>query len=302
MVYGGGNTALDVARTAKRLGAEESIIVYRRTREKMPAHESELEEALQEGVLVKWLSTIKQAGESSITVEKMTLDDKGMAQPTGEFETLAADSVVLALGQDVDLSLLDGVPGLEIDGGVVKVDANMMTGHPGIFAGGDMVPGERTVTVGIGHGKLAARNIDAWLRGETWTHPPRHELAIVRQAQHLVLLGRAEGAAPGARHGAPAVDVRGSRRRLRRRDRAVRSAALPVLRQLLRVRQLLRRVPGQRRDQARRRQPLRVQLRLLQGLRAVRLASARAGRSGRSRRRSRNGGRRRQGQEGTGRR
>ena len=177
VVYGGGNTALDVARTAKRLGAEESVIVYRRTREKMPAHDAELEEALQEGVLVKWLSTIREAGESSITVEKMTLDDKGMAQPTGEFETLEADSVVLALGQDVDLSLLDGVPGLEIDGGVVKVDANMMTGHPGIFAGGDMVPGERTVTVGIGHGKLAARNIDAWLRGEAWTPPPRHEVA-----------------------------------------------------------------------------------------------------------------------------
>jgi NADPH-dependent glutamate synthase beta subunit-like oxidoreductase len=177
VVYGGGNTALDVARTAKRLGAEESVIVYRRTREKMPAHDAELEEALQEGVLVKWLSTIREAGESSITVEKMTLDDKGLAQPTGEFETLEADSVVLALGQDVDLSLLDGVPGLEIDGGVVKIDARMMTGHPGIFAGGDMVQGERTVTVGIGHGKLAASNIDAWLRGETWTHPPRHEIA-----------------------------------------------------------------------------------------------------------------------------
>jgi len=177
VVYGGGNTALDVARTAKRLGATESIIVYRRTREKMPAHESELEEALQEGVLVKWLSTIKQAGESSITVEKMALDAKGNPQPTGEFETLEADSVVLALGQDVDLSLLDGVPGLEIDNGVVRVDERMMTGHPGVFAGGDMVPGERTVTVGIGHGKLAARNIDSWLRGEQWTHPPVHELA-----------------------------------------------------------------------------------------------------------------------------
>jgi NADPH-dependent glutamate synthase beta subunit-like oxidoreductase len=177
VVYGGGNTALDVARTAKRLGAEESVIVYRRTREKMPAHEAELEEALQEGVLVKWLSTIREAGESSITVEKMRLDDKGMAQPTGEFETLEADSVVLALGQDVDLSLLDHVPGLEIADGVVKVDEHMMTGTPGIFAGGDMVPGERTVTVGIGHGKLAARNIDAWLRGEAWTHPPRHEIA-----------------------------------------------------------------------------------------------------------------------------
>ena len=177
VVYGGGNTALDVARTAKRLGATESIIVYRRTRERMPAHESELEEALQEGVLVKWLSTIRQAGESSITVEKMRLDDTGSPVPTGEFETLEADSVVLALGQDVDLSLLDGVPGLEIEDGVVKVDDALMTGHPGIFAGGDMVPGERTVTVGVGHGKLAARHIDAWLRGARWTHPPRPELA-----------------------------------------------------------------------------------------------------------------------------
>jgi NADPH-dependent glutamate synthase beta subunit-like oxidoreductase len=177
VVYGGGNTALDVARTAKRLGAEESVIVYRRTREKMPAHESELEEALQEGVLVKWLSTITQAEAGAITVEKMTLDDKGKAQPTGEFETLEADSVVLALGQDVDLSLLDGVPGLEIEDGVVKVGPDMRTGHEGIFAGGDMVPGERTVTVAIGHGKLAARHVDAWLRGTTWVHPPSHELA-----------------------------------------------------------------------------------------------------------------------------
>jgi 2-oxoacid:acceptor oxidoreductase delta subunit (pyruvate/2-ketoisovalerate family) len=177
VVYGGGNTAMDAARTAKRLGAEESVIVYRRTRERMPAHESELEEALQEGVLVKWLSTIRQAGESSITVEKMQLDASGNPQPTGEFETLAADCVVLALGQDVDLSLLDGVPGLGIQDGVVKVGPDMMTGHPGIFAGGDMVPGERTVTVGIGHGKLAARHIDAWLRGTTWVHPEPHELA-----------------------------------------------------------------------------------------------------------------------------
>jgi NADPH-dependent glutamate synthase beta subunit-like oxidoreductase len=177
VVYGGGNTALDVARTAKRLGAEDSIIVYRRTRERMPAHETELEEALQEGVLVKWLSTIREAGESSITVEKMALDEKGFPQPTGELETLEADSVVLALGQDVDLSLVDGIPDVEIEDGVVKVGPDMMTGHPGIFAGGDMVQGERTVTVGIGHGKLAARNIDAWLRGERWVHPPSHELA-----------------------------------------------------------------------------------------------------------------------------
>ncbi len=177
VVYGGGNTALDVARTAKRLGAEEAIIVYRRTREKMPAHDFELEEALQEGVLVKWLSTIKQAGGSSITVEKMQLDEKGFPQPTGEFETLEADSVVLALGQDVDLSLLNGVPGLEVENGVVKVGSNMMTGHPGLFAGGDMVPSERTVTVAVGHGKKAARHIDAWLRNNTYDKGAKHELA-----------------------------------------------------------------------------------------------------------------------------
>jgi NADPH-dependent glutamate synthase beta subunit-like oxidoreductase len=177
VVYGGGNTALDVARTAKRLGAQEAIIVYRRTREKMPAHDFELEEALQEGVLVKWLSTIKHAGDASITVEKMVLDDKGFPQPTGELETLAADSVILAFGQDVDLSLLDNVPGIEKQDGVVRVAANMMTGHPGLFAGGDMVPSERTVTVAVGHGKKAARHIDAWLRGGSFAKPLPHEPA-----------------------------------------------------------------------------------------------------------------------------
>jgi len=177
VVYGGGNTAIDVARTARRLGATETVIVYRRTREKMPAHDFEVEEALQEGIMIKWLSTIKQAGDGELTLEKMVLDDKGYPQPTGQFETIAADSLVLALGQDVDLSLLDGVPGLAIKDGVVQVDANMMTGRAGIFAGGDMVPSERTVTVGVGHGKKAARHIDAYLRGTTYQRGPRHELA-----------------------------------------------------------------------------------------------------------------------------
>ena len=182
VVYGGGNTALDVARTAKRLGATEAIIVYRRTRERMPAHDFEVEEALQEGVMIKWLSTIKNmASEGTLTVEKMALDDKGFPQPTGEFETLEADSLVLALGQDVDLSLLEGVPGLAIKDGTVEVGPNMMTGYKGIFAGGDMVPSERTVTVGVGHGKKAARHIDAWLRGAAYAPPPKHELATFEE-------------------------------------------------------------------------------------------------------------------------
>src|SRR6185436_15471819 len=175
VVYGGGNTAIDVARTAKRLGATEAVIVYRRTREKMPAHDFEVEEALEEGVMVKWLSTISRADAGALTIEKMVLDAKGNPQPTGEFETLQADSLVLALGQDVDLSLLNGVTGLELKDGVVQVDtATMMTGHAGLFAGGDMVPAERNVTVAVGHGKKAARHIDAWLRGTRLQPAPKH--------------------------------------------------------------------------------------------------------------------------------
>jgi len=177
VVYGGGDTAMDVARTAKRLGATDAVIVYRRTRERMPAHEVELEEAEEEGVMMRWLSTIKQVDGGKVTVEKMELDETGFPQPTGELEELEADSVVLALGQEADLSLLEGVPGIEVDDGVVQVGPNMMTGHPGIFAGGDMVPAERTVTVGVGHGKKAARNIDGWLRGITYEPPPKHEIA-----------------------------------------------------------------------------------------------------------------------------
>ncbi len=177
VVYGGGNTAMDAARTAKRLGAEEAIVVYRRTRDRMPAHDIEVEEALEEGVLIRWLSTIKSVDAGSMTVERMELDDTGFPQPTGEFEELAADSLVLALGQDTDLSLMQDVPGIEIADGVVQVDERMMTGVDGIFAGGDMVPSERTVTVAVGHGKQAARAVDGWLRGVAFEHAPRPQLA-----------------------------------------------------------------------------------------------------------------------------
>ena len=85
----------------------------------MPAHDFEVEEALEEGVLVKWLSTIRHADGGKLVIERMELDETGFPQPTGELEELEADSLVLALGQDVDLSLLDGVPGLEVEDGVV---------------------------------------------------------------------------------------------------------------------------------------------------------------------------------------
>ncbi len=179
-IYGGGNTAMDAARTARRLGATDAVIVYRRTRAQMPAHEIEVEEAAEEGVRMMWLSTIARADGGKLTIEKMQLDESGFPQPTGEFTELDADAVVLALGQEAELALLDGVPGIAASGGVVEVGADLMTGHAGIFAGGDMVPDDRTATVAIGHGKKAAHSIDAWLRagrdqgsGEQTRHAPR---------------------------------------------------------------------------------------------------------------------------------
>ena len=111
-VYGGGNTAMDAARTARRLGATEAVVVYRRTRDRMPAHDIEVTEALDEGVTMRWLSTIAHADEGKLLIEKMRLDETGFPQPTGEFEELEADCLVLALGQNADLSVLEDVPGV----------------------------------------------------------------------------------------------------------------------------------------------------------------------------------------------
>jgi NADPH-dependent glutamate synthase beta subunit-like oxidoreductase len=177
-VYGGGNTAMDAARVARRLGAEEALIVYRRTREQMPAHEEEAQDAEREGVRINWLRTIRAVEGEELEVEVMELDESGFPQPTGRFETLAADTVILALGQETDTAFLRGVPGVEFEpDGTVRVSRSLMTGCPGVFAGGDMVPAERTVTVGVGHGKRAAREIDAWLRGTELRRPPKHPLA-----------------------------------------------------------------------------------------------------------------------------
>ncbi len=178
VIYGGGDTAMDAARTAKRLGADEALILYRRDRAHMPAHAIEADEVLQEGLKIKWLTSIKEIIGSDLTVELMELDAKGQPHPTGLFETLTADAIVLALGQDTDSGFLRQVPDVELSpDGTVKVGPNMMTGHPGVFAGGDMVAGERSVTHSVGHGKHAARQIDAWLRAERLPLPLKHPLA-----------------------------------------------------------------------------------------------------------------------------
>lgn len=165
VVYGGGNTAMDVARTMRRMGAE-PLVVYRRTRERAPAHQSEIAEAIEEGVSMKWLSTIKEAQEGEVRIEKMRLDESGKPQPTGEFETIAADGVVLALGQQSDLTLVEHVPGLRVEKDEVVVDSHLQSSVSGIFAGGDMIAGDKNVTVAVGHGKKAARSIHAFLSGQ----------------------------------------------------------------------------------------------------------------------------------------
>jgi NADPH-dependent glutamate synthase beta subunit-like oxidoreductase len=179
-VYGGGNTAMDAARVARRLGADDTLIVYRRTRAQMPAHEQEAQDAEREGIRIHWLRTITDFEGPELTVEAMELDHSGYPQPTGRYETLAADTVILALGQETDTAFLRQVPGVEFArDGTVQVSAAMMTGCPGVFAGGDMVPAERTVTVGVGHGKKAASHIDAWLRDEAPASAVKHPVAEV---------------------------------------------------------------------------------------------------------------------------
>ncbi len=172
VIYGGGNVAMDAARTAKRLGAEEALIVYRRDRAHMPARAFEADEALSEGIRIRWLTTIKEIAGEELTVERMELGADGRPRPTGRFDTLRADAVVLAIGQETDSRFLRLVPGIAFgkDGALI-VDENRMTGHPGIFAGGDAVPGEQTVTVAVGQGKRAARSIDGWLRGSAYIEP-----------------------------------------------------------------------------------------------------------------------------------
>ena len=190
-VYGGGDTAMDAARVARRLGAEDAVIIYRRTRAQMPAHEQEVEEAEREGVQIHWLRTITAFDRPEIQVEAMELDVSGRPHPTGRFETLAADTVIMALGQDTESAFMRNLPGVEFDDdGSVRVSESLMTGCPGVFAGGDMVPCERTVTVGVGHGKKAAHHIDAWLRDATGERPPKHPIATFDQL-HLWYFGDA---------------------------------------------------------------------------------------------------------------
>jgi 2-oxoacid:acceptor oxidoreductase delta subunit (pyruvate/2-ketoisovalerate family) len=176
-VYGGGDTAIDAARSARRLGASDAVVVYRRTRERMPAHDDEVRQAEEEGVTFHWLSTIDRVDPDGLQIEEMELDESGFPQPTGRFRRLAADSVVLALGQDTDLSLLGQDSGVAVSDGSIQINGPLATSQPGVFAGGDVIDGERSVTAAIGHGRRIAEGIDAWLAEQVPALPPEVALA-----------------------------------------------------------------------------------------------------------------------------
>jgi len=124
-----------------------------------------------------WLSTIDQVDPDGLLIEEMELDDTGFPQPTGRTTRLAADSVVLALGQETDLTLLGSGSGVATHDGSIDTDGLLATSVPGVFAGGDVVDADRSVTTAIGHGRRIAEGIDAWLAGAVSAPPPEVSLA-----------------------------------------------------------------------------------------------------------------------------
>lgn len=180
-VIGGGNTALDAARTAQRLGAEVTIL-YRRKRNEMPANEEEIEETLEEGIEIKFLTTPVKAHSNNgklnkITCQKMSLskfDKSGRRKPEpmegSEFD-IEIDTLIPAIGQKPDLSILGGNSGLKLSKwNTLEIDPETMaTNKPGIFAGGDVVTGPATVLEAMRAGQIAAESIHRYLRGESLT-------------------------------------------------------------------------------------------------------------------------------------
>ena len=175
VVIGGGNTAVDVAREAVRLGAEVVTLAYRRTEAEMPAYDHEVEEAREEGVTFHWLSApTRFLGEHRLTGVECSLmqlgspDESGRRRPEavpGSEFVIPADTAVIAIGQQPRRDLLAWIDGLELDGSRMRVDgATGRTGNPKYYAAGDAVSGGATVVQAVRDAKIAARTIDEQLR------------------------------------------------------------------------------------------------------------------------------------------
>jgi len=176
-VVGAGNVAMDAARTAARLGAEKVYIVYRRTRNEMPARLEEVEHALEEGIELLLLSSPKEIfGDERGYVKAVKcdamkmceLDASGRRRPecSGKDFILEVDQVLMAIGQASNPILTKSVKGLKLWGaGYIEIDEDGATNIPGIFAGGDIATGAATVISAMGAGKRAARAIDNYVMG-----------------------------------------------------------------------------------------------------------------------------------------
>lgn len=177
VVYGGGNTAIDVARSALRLGALSATVVVIESREHMPAHNEEIGEAIEEGVEIVNLRRLARIDDRTLQLEVMVPGEGRQRIRSGQFESLDADVLVQALGQTCDFSAFANFDGVVVADGIMQVDYGMQTGFKGVFAGGDMVPSQRNATTAIGHGKRAARAITAWLAGKPFSPPTRNDVA-----------------------------------------------------------------------------------------------------------------------------
>lgn len=177
VVIGGGNVAIDAVRTALRLGAHEATIVYRRSRDELPAREEEVRHAEEEGVRFHFqVSPLAVVGDddgwvAGLRCEATELgepDDSGRRRPVpvaGSEQVIPCDTVVVAVGTRANPLLVSSAPELAVtDRGYLVADEHGMTNLPGVFAGGDIVRGAATVILAMGDGKRVAATIDAYLR------------------------------------------------------------------------------------------------------------------------------------------
>jgi glutamate synthase (NADPH/NADH) small chain len=173
-VIGGGNTAMDVTREALRLGATSVTLLYRRTRAEMPAYAHEVDEALEEGVEVEWLTVpLRFVGDGHVTDVECRRCRLGEPDASGRRRSeeipgtefiLPAETVVKAIGQRPRTEFLQWIEGLELEHGNVKVDPETgQTTNPKYFAAGDATNGGATVVEAVREAKLAARGVDAWV-------------------------------------------------------------------------------------------------------------------------------------------
>ncbi|MEJ2188237.1 MAG: NADPH-dependent glutamate synthase [Acidobacteriota bacterium] len=182
-VVGSGNVAMDCLRTSLRLGAEEVICLYRRTRDESPARLEELEHAEEEGIDFRWLSSpVEIYGDedgcvTGARVQKMELgepDDSGRRRPVpieGEQYDIELDTIIMGIGQGANPLVTQSTEGLELNrwGNIVADEDTMATSIPGVFAGGDIVTGAATVILAMGAGKQAAEGIDRYLNEKVGT-------------------------------------------------------------------------------------------------------------------------------------